>query len=71
MIKTSNGIICSISPFDIWNLFNPLTLRAAETGLTILEIFHLQKYFLERISRRNVNQKPQNNCHSNILQTFP
>ena len=51
--------------------FNPLPLRAAKTGLTILEIFHLQKHFLENISKGNVNQNPQNNSPSNILQTFP
>ena len=48
-----------------------LTHYDSETGLTILEIFHLQKHFFENISRRKVNQKPQNNSHSNILQTFP
>ena len=29
--------------------FNPFTLRAAKTGLTILMIFFLQKHFLENI----------------------
>ena len=29
------------------NCFNPLTLRAAKRGLTILEIFNLQKEFLK------------------------
>ena len=28
---------------------NPLTLRAAKRGLTILEIFEIQKHFLENI----------------------
>ena len=46
---------------------NPLTLGAAKTGLTILEIFYLQKHFLENIWRRNVDQKPNNNSPSNIL----
>ena len=32
---------------------NPLTLRAAKRGLTILEIFHLQTHFLENIWRRS------------------
>ena len=30
-------------------LDNPFTLRAAKSGLTILEIFYLQKHFLENI----------------------
>ena len=50
--------------------FNPLTLRAAKTGLTILEIFYLQMHFLENIRRRNVHQKPHNKSRSNILQSF-
>ena len=45
-------------------------LRAAKTGLTILEIFYLQKYFLQNIWRRSVYQKPHNNSRSNILQSF-
>ena len=28
---------------------NPFTLRAAKTGLTIWEIFHLQKHFLKKL----------------------
>ena len=28
---------------------NPFTLRAAKTGLTILEVFYEQKHFLENI----------------------
>ena len=28
---------------------NPFTLRAAKRGLTIMEIFYLQKHFLETI----------------------
>ena len=30
-------------------ILNPFTLRAAKTGLTILEIFIQQKHFLENI----------------------
>ena len=52
------------------HLINPLTLRAAKTGLTILEIFYLQKHFLESIWRRNVDQKPNNNSPTNIMLTF-
>ena len=29
--------------------FNPFTLRAVKRGLTIMEIFYLQKHFLENI----------------------
>ena len=47
-------------------LFNPLMLTAAKTGLTILEIFPFQKYYLENIWRRYVNQKSNNNSPSNI-----
>ena len=47
-----------------------LTLRAAKTGLAILEMFYLQKHFLENIWRRNVDQKSNNNSPSNILLTF-
>ena len=33
-----------------WDVFiNPFTLRAAKTGLTTLEIFYLEKYYLENI----------------------
>ena len=52
------------------NLINPFTLRAAKRGLTILEIFSLQKHFFENIWRRNVNQRLHNNSPSNILRTF-
>ena len=47
--------------------FNPFTLRATKTGLAILKIVCLQKYFLENIWRRNVDQMPYNNSPSNIL----
>ena len=30
-----------------WDYINPLTLRPAKTGLTNLEIYYLQKHFLE------------------------
>ena len=50
--------------------FNPFTLRAAKRGLTILEIFHLQKHSLGNIWRRNVDQKPNHNSPSIILLTF-
>ena len=33
---------------EVW-LINPLTLRAAKRGLTILKIFQLQKHFIENI----------------------
>ena len=46
---------------------NPLTLRPTKRGLTNLEIFYLQKYFLENNQRRNVDQKVNNNSPSNIL----
>ena len=46
---------------------NPFTLRAAKTGLAILKIFCLQKYFLKNIGSRNVYQMPYNNSPSNIL----
>ena len=49
---------------------NPLTLRAAKTGLTILEISNLQTHFLENIWRRNVDHKPNKNSPSNILLSF-
>ena len=49
---------------------NPLTLRAAKTGLTIWEIFYLQKHFLENIWRRNDDQKLNNNSPSKCLWTF-
>ena len=45
--------------------FNPLTLRAAKTGLTILE-----KRFLENSWSKNVKEKSNNNSPSNILWTF-
>ena len=50
--------------------FNPFTLRAAKRGLTILEIFSLQKHFFENIWRRNVDQKINNNSPWNSSQTF-
>ena len=40
---------------------NPFTLRAAKRGLTILEIFSLQKHFFENIWRRNVDHTINNN----------
>ena len=49
---------------------NLLTLSAAKKGLMILEISYLQKHFVEKIWRRNVDQKPYNNSPSNILWTF-
>ena len=42
----------------------------AKTDLTILVIFFLQKHFLKNISKRNVNQKTNNNSPSNVLWTF-
>ena len=61
---TSGSIILMIFPF------NPITLRAAKRGLTILEIFHLQKHFLENIWRRNVDHEPDKKSPSNILWIF-
>ena len=49
---------------------NLFTLRVAKTGLTILEIFYLQKPFLENIWRRYVDQIPYNKYPSNILWNF-
>ena len=49
---------------------NPLALRAAKRGLTILEIFNLQTHFLENIKRRNVDHKSNKNSPSNILRIF-
>ena len=49
---------------------NPLTLRPAKTGLTNLEIYYLQRHFMENKWRRNVYQKPNYNSPSNILWTF-
>ena len=49
------------------NQFNPLTPRAAKRGLSNLEIFYLQKYFLENNQRRNVDQKVNKYSPSNIL----
>ena len=53
---------------DFWLTFNPLTLRAAKTGLTILEIFNLQTHFFENIWRINVDRKPDKNSPSNICE---
>ena len=49
---------------------NPLMLRAAKRGLMILNIFYIQKHFLENIWRRSVYQKPNNNSPSNYFWTF-
>ena len=54
---------CPSTPWGV----NPLTLRAAKTGLTILEIFLSQKRFLENSLCRNVKEKSNNNSPSNIL----
>ena len=56
--------------FSLYSILNQLTLRVAKTGLAILEIFYLQRYFLGNIWRRNVDHKPNNNPPSNILWTF-
>ena len=58
------------SQIDKGKFFNPLTLRAAKIGLTILEILYLQKHFIENIWRRNVDHKPNKNSPSNILWLF-
>ena len=67
-----NWNILPFKPFQYWGYFylNPFTLRAAKTGQTLLEIFYLQKHFLEKIWRRNVFHKPSNNSTSNILWSF-
>ena len=49
------------------DILNPLTLRPAKTGLTNLEIYYLQKHFLENKWRRNVYSNPNFNSPSNIL----
>ena len=38
-----------LSSYVVPSIINPLTLRAAKTGLTNLEIYYLQKHFLENI----------------------
>ena len=50
-----------------WGFLNPFTPKAAKTGLPILEIFCLERYFLENSWSRNVEQMPYNNSPSNIL----
>ena len=70
---TLSTIVCTLKRIRILGLFgdtndvNPLPLRTAKTGLTILVIFFLQKHFSKNISKRNVNQKLNNNSPSNIL----
>ena len=49
---------------------NPFTLTASKTGLTVLEIFYLQKHLLENIWIRNDGQKPYNNSPSVFLWNF-
>ena len=49
---------------------NPLTLRAAKNGLMIVAVSYLQKHFVEKIWRRNVDKKSYTNSPSNILWTF-
>ena len=63
-------------PRSRWHLsrrspgLNLITLRAAKTGLTILEIFYFRSHFLENIWRRNVDPKSNNNSPSISLRTF-
>ena len=52
---------------NVRNSINPSTLKEAKTGLTILNIFIYQKYFLKYIWRRNVYHNITNNSPSNIL----
>ena len=42
-------LIPPYSPLEKKYNINPLTLREAETGLTICEILYFKKYFLENI----------------------
>ena len=67
-------LVCNLSSlhvtFSNFMHINPFALRAAKRGLTILEIFSLQKHFFENIWRRNVDQKINNNSPWNILPTF-
>ena len=62
--------MCHFQSIQKYREINPFTLRAAETGLMILEIFYLQMQFLENLWRRNVYQKLHNNSGSNILWTL-
>ena len=57
----------SIFDRDVQQSFIWITLRAAKSGLTILEIFYLQKHSLENIWRRNVDQSGQTTI---LLQIF-
>ena len=65
---TSVGAAAAQTKEAAW--VNPLTLRAAKRGLTILKISQLQKHFLEIIWGRSVDQKPNNKSPSNIFRTF-
>ena len=42
----------------------------AKIGLTILEISYLQKHFVENMSSRNVDQKPNNWTHFEMFSYF-
>ena len=46
---------------------NPFTLRAAKTGLTMLEISFLKKLFLENILIKNVDHMTNNNSPSHVI----
>ena len=74
MVRTSGGYECEMGLAGVFiNVvlrgcsFNPLTLRVAKRGLTILEILNLLTHFLENIRRRNVDYKSNKNSPSNIL----
>ena len=51
--KLLNTCLCLLAMYKGYNWglasFNPLMLRAAKRGLMILNIFYLQKHFLENI----------------------
>ena len=70
LFQTEKGFFSRLHHKEINFSVNPLTLRAAKRGLTNLEIFYLQKYFLENNQRRIVDQKVNNNSPSNILWNF-
>ena len=64
------GLNPTLGMWKVASDFNPFTLRAAKTGLAILEIFCLLRYFPGNIWRRDVDKKLNNNPPSNILWTF-
>ena len=65
--EQARKIIKQLAQKRLGVFLNLFARREAKTGLTILDIFFVQKFFLENISKRNVNNKPNNNSTSNIL----